>query len=168
MKIQSKFWINQFTRCIKKPESCFFNPKFFFKNDPIRPNFMRVIDYAHSHSLKTLPWTDSGYWSENMKILDFSSENHHSWIFYARNRLCVFPKLENDSLTLIQGNNFVYWIENRKHTYFLELGSEKRFQASRILAIDFSHKITPGTIIFRRKIQNFYIFASIHKLISLN
>jgi hypothetical protein len=30
------------------------------------------------------------------------------------------------------------------------------------------HKITPGTMIFRRKIQNFHIFASIHTPISLN
>ena len=39
-------------RVYKKPEfgqffCCFFDPKIFFKNDPIRANFMRGIDCAH-------------------------------------------------------------------------------------------------------------------------
>jgi hypothetical protein len=54
------------------------------------------------------------------------------------------------------------------HTNFPELGTEKHFQDLEMRVIDFPHKITPETMIFRRKIQNFHIFASIHKLISLN
>jgi hypothetical protein len=54
------------------------------------------------------------------------------------------------------------------HSYFPESGSRKRFQASRMRAIDFSHEITPRNMILREKFQNFSIFASIYTSISLN
>ena len=48
-----------FTGCIKNRNLgdffMFFRPEIFFKNDPIRANFMRGIDCTHSRSLKTLP-----------------------------------------------------------------------------------------------------------------
>src|SRR4051794_37798764 len=54
------------------------------------------------------------------------------------------------------------------HSYFPESGSGKRFQASRMRAIDSPHEITPRNIILREKFENFSIFASIHTSISLN
>jgi hypothetical protein len=52
--------------------SCFFDAKFFFKNDPIRANFMRGIDCAH---FQRFPDPESGSRSvcieakiENFKI----------------------------------------------------------------------------------------------------
>src|SRR6185437_4064853 len=54
------------------------------------------------------------------------------------------------------------------HSYFLESGSGKRFQASRMRVIDSPHEITPRNIILREKFENFSIFASIHTSISLN
>ena len=49
-----------------------------------------------------------------------------------------------------------------------ESGSGKRFQASRMRAIDSPHEITPRNMMLREKFQNFSIFASIHTSISLN
>jgi hypothetical protein len=54
------------------------------------------------------------------------------------------------------------------HSYFPESGSRKHFQASEMRAIDSSHEITPKNMILREKFQNFSIFASIHRSISLN
>jgi hypothetical protein len=49
-----------------------------------------------------------------------------------------------------------------------ESGPGKRFQASGMRAIDFSHEITPRNMILREKFENFSIFASYHTSIFLN
>ena len=132
-----------FIGCIKNGMWAIFHVflirNFFFKNDPIKNNFMRGIDCAHSRSLKTLPWfRKSVYWSKNMKILNFPSENHRSW------------------------GDFMWGIRktcSRVKKCFPEWRGDTR--GGRCFSNSL-HKITPGTMIFRRKIQNFHIFASIH------
>ena len=67
--------------------------------------------------------------------------------------MCAFPKLENDSLTLLQGNEYILDFRFNRHSYFAESGSRKHFYASGMRAIDFSHDVTPYIGCFGKKIS---------------
>ena len=77
----------------------------FSKNDSYRDNFMQGIDYAHSISVKTLPWFSEGVCSLKRNCLIFENSNFCRKIGYgffdAGNRLRAFSRHEKISLTLI-------------------------------------------------------------------
>jgi hypothetical protein len=106
------------------------------------------------------------YWSENMKILDFSSKNRlfrlisrrkidcaHSrslkmlpWPWFREIRVCFFPLK-------------ISYFRFNTHSYFPESRSRKHFQASGMRAIDFSHKIRGSGVIFcKNSKKNFFAF----------
>ena len=71
----------------------------------------------------------------------------------------AFPKLENASLTLIQGNKYMLDFRFNTHSYFPESGSRKHFHVSGMRAIDSPHEITPRNMILREKfLSKFFDF----------
>ena len=83
-------------------------------------------------------------------------------------RLRAFPKRENASLTLIQGNRCVYWSENRKILKFLP---QNRISGGNFMRrIDCAHSRSLERLLWPwfRGISTCWIFALIHTLIFLN
>jgi hypothetical protein len=69
----------------------FFRPEIFFKNNPIRANFMRGIDCAHFQRFLN-PESESVYWNENRKFLDFLPENDFLGVILCEESIARIPE----------------------------------------------------------------------------
>ena len=119
------------------------------------------------------------YWSENMKILDFSSKTIVLRVILCEKSIQRISKRQNASLTIIleklcfyRNASVMRWIDfshkitfrtmileeklkififSLQHIYFPESGSRMHFHASGMRAIDFSPRNYSKKLVFRKK-----------------